>query len=78
MNKRSLSKRVEDRIRTNEVESTKPQGPILSEKATEALKLAQKFSHIKAEPYILPLESMSSSAIKPSINKTKLNKMLDK
>ena len=78
MNKRALSKRVDDRIRTNEVESTKPQGPILSEKATEALKLARKFSHIKAEPYILPLESMSSSAIKPSINKTKLNKMIDK
>ena len=78
MNKRSLSKKVEDRISTNEVESAKPQAPILSEKAAEALKLAQKFSHIKAEPYILPLESMSSSAIKPSINKTKLNKMLDK
>lgn len=69
MNKRSLSKKVEDRINTNEVESAKPQAPILSEKAAEALKLAQKFSHIKAEPYILPLESMSSSAIKPSINK---------
>ena len=78
MNKRSLSKKVEERISTNEVESAKPQAPILSEKAAEALKLAQKFSHIKAEPYILPLESMSSSAIKPSINKTKLNKMLDK
>ena len=71
MNKRSLSKKVEDRINTNEVESAKPQAPILSEKAAEALKLAQKFSHIKAEPYILPLESMSSSAIKPSINKNK-------
>lgn len=74
MNKRSLSKRVEDRIRTHEVESIKPQSPILSEKAVEALRLAQKFSHIKAEPYVIPLESMSSSAIKPSINKNKTDK----
>ena len=74
MNKKSLSKRVEDRMRNYGVETVKPQDQILSEKAVEALKLAKKFSHIEAEPYILPLESMSSSALRPSIKKIQTDK----